>query len=202
MLLDAHGHAELAGGYLVRSLYLDTPELDTFLRSPGYRKCKFRIRGYVGTNGYFLERKFKKGQKVRKQRIEVEEASRLAEALPDATWAGEPYRGRIVRRRLQPTCWLGYERVAFVGQAPEGPMRLTLDRNVRCAPAQGWSLHEPQLPRPLLAGQVVLELKFRTALPVLFKQLVEEQRLAPQPASKYRLAVQAWGLDQRHKEAS
>jgi hypothetical protein len=32
-------------------------------------------------------------------------------------------------------------------------------------------------------------------MPVLFKQLLEEVSLKPQPVSKYRLSIQAFGLD-------
>jgi hypothetical protein len=37
--------------------------------------------------------------------------------------------------------------------------------------------------------QIILELKFRYGMPALFKYLVEEFALTPQPFSKYRLAV-------------
>jgi hypothetical protein len=45
--------------------------------------------------------------------------------------------------------------------------------------------------RPVLPGQIILELKYRHQLPALFKRLVEEFGLAPQRASKYRLGITA-----------
>ena len=42
--------------------------------------------------------------------------------------------------------------------------------------------------------QIIIELKYRCEMPVLFKLLVEEFALNPQPVSKYRLAAVALGL--------
>ena len=74
-----------------------------------------------------------------------------------------------------------------------GPIRLTLDENLRALPAAGLWFSE-QNGTCLLENQHILELKFRCEMPVLFKYLVEEFALNPQPVSKYRLAVAALGL--------
>jgi hypothetical protein len=52
---------------------------------------------------------------------------------------------------------------------------------------------------PLLTGSVILEFKFRLALPAGFKELVQEFRLNPSPVSKYRLCRQAWGAVRRRE---
>jgi hypothetical protein len=44
------------------------------------------------------------------------------------------------------------------------------------------------------ADHIILELKYRIALPALFKQLVEQVALTPRAVSKYRLAALALGL--------
>src|SRR5687767_9052739 len=49
---DSHG---TAGRYRVTSVYCDTPGLDVFHRSPGYRRTKFRVRRYDGAARVFLE---------------------------------------------------------------------------------------------------------------------------------------------------
>ena len=72
-------------------------------------------------------------------------------------------------------------------------MRLTLDENLRALPAAGLGFSE-QNGTCLLENQNILELKFRCEMPVLFKYLVEEFALNPQPVSKYRLAATTLGL--------
>jgi len=74
-----------------------------------------------------------------------------------------------------------------------GPIRLTLDENLRALPGAGLWLSRQQ-GTCLLENQNILELKFRCEMPVQFKYLVEEFALNPQPVSKYRLAAAALGL--------
>jgi hypothetical protein len=47
---------------------------------------------------------------------------------------------------------------------------------------------------PLLGDEVILELKFVTAMPNTFKDLVAEFQLTPSTASKYRRCTIATGL--------
>ena len=91
-------------------------------------------------------------------------------------------------------CRVSYRRTAFIG-ADSGPIRLTLDRQTTCVPWSAWSVDAVGDGLPLLPGQAVLELKFRDALPALFKRLLVEQGLHPGPVSKYRRGVAAWNLD-------
>jgi hypothetical protein len=74
-----------------------------------------------------------------------------------------------------------------------GPIRLTLDANVCAQPAVGPWFGE-QTGTCLWEHHNILELKFRSEMPVLFKYLVEEFALNPQPISKYRLAATTLGL--------
>jgi hypothetical protein len=53
----------------------------------------------------------------------------------------------------------------------------------------------------LLPDRCILELKFRQDLPALFKGLIDDLGLTPQPVSKYRLSVQAAGLDPKPEVA-
>ena len=57
-----------------------------------------------------------------------------------------------------------------------------------------WTLAPFEGGLQLLSGQVILELKFRAALPAPFKELVQDLRLLPAGVSKYRLCRQAWGV--------
>jgi hypothetical protein len=52
----------------------------------------------------------------------------------------------------------------------------------------------------VLAGEDIVELKYRAALPALFKGLLAEAGLSPSQASKYRLGVQVWGPGAGAKE--
>ena len=46
-------------------------------------------------------------------------------------WAGEWFHSELIEKRLRPVCRVAYERVAYLGTADGGVVRLTFDRNVR-----------------------------------------------------------------------
>jgi hypothetical protein len=179
----------------VHGLYFDTPNLDVYRRTPGYKKRKFRLRRYGENGAVFLEQKRKSQGKVAKRRVEIaeNELDRLREAPMDIDWTGHWFHRRIARRQLQPSCLITYEREPFFGHDSEGPLRLTLDRNVRSRPADIWNVR-PVLDGPvMLHDRVLLELKYRRHLPALFKALMQDFGLNPGPMSKYRLAIEASG---------
>lgn len=193
--LDPHADPALGNAYHVHGLYFDTPALDVFHRTPGFRKRKFRLRRYGKNPAVFLEQKRKSEGKVAKRRVEIAEPElERLRGIPTAIdWTGHWFHRRIARRLLQPTCLISYERQAFFGNNGEGPLRLTLDHHVRSRPADAWNV-EPVLDGPvLLPDQVLLELKFRKHLPALFKVLMQDFLLVPTPISKYRLAMQVSG---------
>ncbi len=202
LAFDPHADAALGGAYRVHTLYLDTPQWDVYQRSPSYRRHKFRLRRYGDDPAVFLERKTKSGDRVAKRRTPVTDAelARLADADADPSWAAHWFHRRLLARRLQPACQISYERVAHVDAGADGRCRLTLDRHLRCLPADGWRLGDAAAGLPLLAGEAILELKFAVALPGPFKRLVELLALTPSKVSKYRLGVQAWGLAAGGKE--
>jgi hypothetical protein len=200
--LDPHALEDLGSSYRIQSIYLDTAELDVFHRTPGFRRRKYRLRRYGDENWVYLERKTKTGQRVRKrrQRIELADLPCLKSPEPNPDWVGNWFQRRVQRRRLQPRCLLDYRRTAFVGVNPEGPLRLTLDRHIRSAVTNGHDFQRTSPLLPIASGQVVLELKFCIAMPALFKGLVEDLQLTPKGASKYRQAVEAWGLARSARE--
>jgi hypothetical protein len=73
------------------------------------------------------------------------------------------------------------------------PLRLTLDTDVRALAAAriGFNLTQG---RAMCDNQVVLELKYPVASPAMLKNLIQEFRLLPARASKYRIAAHALGL--------
>jgi hypothetical protein len=192
LILDPHGDPHRDHAYRTHGLYFDTQEWDVFRRSPGYKRKKFRLRRYGAEPQVFLEQKRKQGARVAKRRTQVVEADlqRLHSVPAELGWPGDWFHQRISRRRLQPSCQISYDRKAFFGRGEERPLRLTLDRNLRCRPTQHWAIEEVADGPPLLEDKVLLELKYRNHLPALFKGLMQDLALTVQPLSKYRLAIQ------------
>lgn len=196
LAIDAHADAALGGAYRVRSIYCDTAGLDVYLRNDGHRRRKFRLRRYGGETVVHLERKSKPGDRVRKRRTAVagHEIARLSAATPDPAWPGFWFQRRLLDRRLQPRCLITYDRHAHVGMSHEGAMRLTLDHNIRAALTDAYSFEPATRDVALLPDAVILELKFQSCLPTLFKGLVHDMKLTPTSVSKYRAGIQACGL--------
>jgi hypothetical protein len=188
-------HAAADGCYSIRSLYLDTDAFDVYHRTPGFSRSKYRLRRYGDESLVYLERKTRANGWVTKQRTAVPEAelALLAYADPDG-WAGGWFRERIRERRLAPRCEIGYRRLARVGEAEGAPIRLTVDRQIRCAPAAALAFGAHDGPGAVLSERTILEIKFQHALPQLFKSLLREFSLVPSRSSKYRRAVELCGL--------
>lgn len=198
MTADPHGDALLGGAYRTTTIYADTPELDVYHRSPSYARRKFRVRRYGTMPWVFLERKLRSESRVVKRRVVVrlDEIGGLAnpDSNSEVAWTGEWFRQQLFVRRLQPAAQIQYLRHAFVGVCPEGPLRLTLDHDIRGVEAGGWKIGDCRGGLAVLPGRVVLELKFLGGLPRPFKELVEECGLQPQGVSKYRLWREAAGV--------
>jgi len=195
--LDPHCEPALGNAYRVSSVYCDSPELGAFHKALGYASRKFRLRRYAETAGVFLERKTKWGDRLLKRRTWVppDELERLAQQTCDRQWSAFWFHRHLTARRLQPTCHVSYTRTAFTATNGEGPMRLTIDRDLVCVPHSDWMTAPGAEGRPLLGDEAILELKFSTAMPVLFRRLVYELNLGPRTLSKYRRAIQVWGMD-------
>jgi hypothetical protein len=196
---DPHGEE---GCYRVTSVYCDTPDFDVFHRSAGYRSSKLRLRRYGSAPFVFLERKIKRGDRVRKRRVEIApgELPRIAEG---ATGRTPPVNGsagwflqQVLKKRVAPTCRVGYRRTAFYGMSGTQAVRLTIDESLIGVPTRGWEappLHEGL---ELLPGGALLELKFHDAMPELFRRLLPDLPLQTARVSKYRRCVRLCGLAQ------
>jgi hypothetical protein len=194
MEADPHGAGPFNDEYRTTSLYFDTDNGDVFHRRRSFGRSKYRVRRY-GTLPYvFLERKLRKPGILVKRRttVDIEDLSRLADDAPASGWPGEWFHRRVVLRQIHPVCQLSYARIARFSRTIEGPVRLTLDSDVRVARADEPRFSDEQ-GRPVLDDRMVLELKYRQHVPAIFKQLVEAFALEPQRASKYRLGVAALG---------
>jgi hypothetical protein len=193
---DPHGSGPFDDEYHTSSLYFDTAHLDVFHRRGSFGRAKFRIRRYSGADYAFIERKMRRPNLLVKRRTQVAlalvaeiERGELRKDSP-AKWFYE----RLQVRRLSPACLLSYHRTARGIMTTHGLARLTVDDDLHVIPADDFSLPEPGAAgAPILPGQIILELKYRSPLPDIFQELVSTFNLQRQTASKYRLGMLALG---------
>jgi hypothetical protein len=190
LIADPHASGPHGDHYQISSLYFDTADFAVFHRRDWLRHSKFRIRRYNGSV-VFLERKLKVPSGVSKRRsvLTLPQFAQVQELPAEASW----FRQRTTGRQLRAVCQIDYHRTARVLLTPAGPIRLTLDEGIRAARLADVGFHDRIGGAPL-TDRVVLELKFRRDLPLLFRELVARFALNPQPFSKYRTAIRALGL--------
>jgi len=192
---DPHGGGAQRDQYDVVSLYFDTDAHDVYHRRGSFGRSKYRIRHYGSDESAFLERKLRTRLRLskRRTRIPIEAVPGLALGHPDPGHPGFWFLRRVMLRQLHPVCLIRYARTARMADTPEGPVRMTLDASVVACPTSVVAFTaDPG--RPLVDGQMILELKYSGVFPRLFKDLVDEFHLTPRSASKYRFAVHTLGL--------
>jgi hypothetical protein len=162
-----------------------------YRRTPGFEVHKYRARRYGTEPTVHLERKSKSEGRVWKCRGTLPLADL---ARPMAEWPVSWFASDVAGLGLAPVCGVTYRRSAYIGESPTGNVRLTLDREAWGVPAAHLSLDPLTAGIPLLSDAVVVELKFLSTLPALFKTLVERFQLQPTGISKYRRCVRAAGL--------
>jgi hypothetical protein len=188
---DPHADPTQGGAYRVCSLYLDTPGLEILGRFGGYGDCKFRVRRYNDETLLYLEQKERLGGRIYKRRSAID-GRELEPALEAANGSAAWFRRLCLENGLAPQCVISYRRLARVAVTNGSPLRLTLDRDVSAAPVSRWEIGAGDGSGAVALDGCVLELKFHTALPSVFKALLREFRLTPQPSSKYRRAMRHW----------
>src|SRR6476659_1727414 len=191
---DPHGAGEAGDEYLTTSVYFDTEQLDVFHRRGSFGRSKYRIRRYGCDQVVFLERKLREPAVLAKRRTmaPLTALHRLTGIDPRTSWPGDWFQARLVARRLQPVCQVSYRRTARIGTAGGSLIRLTIDDGLAAQPS-GASHFRDEPGVPAIDGRQILELKFWYGTPSIFKRLVEEFALTPEPASKYRLGMSATG---------
>jgi hypothetical protein len=193
---DEHCEPGLQDAYQVSSLYFDTPDWEVYYQSGFHRRRKFRLRRYGHVATIWAERKRKVAGEVSKRRSHFADSElvRLNGEVPSADWPGRWFAERIRRRGLEPTCLVGYRRIARVALTGAGPIRFTVDREMQCRAAEKLAVDPLVGGCKFLAGRSIVEMKFQANLPALFKQLMIDYCLTPQPISKFRFAVESLGL--------
>lgn len=194
---DPHAGGAAGDEYRVTSLYLDTADLAVFERRGSYARTKFRVRRYGESGRIFLERKLKTRNRVGKLRsiVSVDEIELLEHEETPRKWAGNWFHERVQLRALAPVCQISYSRMARMGLSGSGPIRLTVDQDLRAVARDRYAFAPVHSGVVLSPDQRILELKYKAEIPGLFKELMQEFDLRPQPSSKYRLAVAALELN-------
>ena len=193
---DPFGEGPFGDTYRTTTLYFDTDAFDVFHRRGSYGRSKYRVRRYGASSPVFLERKLKKHDLVSKRRsiIELGDLCRLDDREPVRGWAGFWFHRRILARDLHLVCQISYRRTALVGgNNGHGGIRLTLDDDLRMQPADGFQFPSAANGTPIVDGHAILELKYHSEVPPVFRDLIETFTLIPEPVSKYRLAVEQAG---------
>lgn len=180
---DQHG-----AQYRVTSLYFDTHDSRVFHRDGSFGRAKYRIRRYDEADSVFIERKLRTKQVVVKRRsiVPIDDMDILGH-LPEARW----FDRRLQARGLRPVSQISYQRTARELITNQGPIRLTLDRHLAAMPIDSMAFHDAPAVPLFDNREMILELKFRRAMPELFRDLIAEFDLKPQPVSKFRLAATA-----------
>jgi hypothetical protein len=189
---DGHGSGVFGDEYTTASLYFETADFRVYQRQASYGRSKFRIRRYGMSEIIFLERKFRTDRLLAKRRttVPVSDLARLADECPDPTWPGFWFHRRILLRNLRPLIQMSYDRVARVGTSSTGPIRMTIDVNLRVLPMPDRAFI-PGVGLPLIEDKCIIEVKFRRELPAIFKRFAATFGLEIQRVSKYRLGLTA-----------
>jgi len=188
---DPHAGGEEGDRYRITSLYFDTPHFDVFRQQGSTGRCKYRIRRYDTAPMVFLERKLRTSKLLTKRRslVPITDLDHLQSDRIDPAWHAAWFHRRLQLRALSPICQISYLRTARVSMTPRGPIRVTLDEELRAQPQNQLAFELSSTSADVLPGRLVLELKFLMQMPALFKELVGEFRLRPQRFSKYRHTV-------------
>jgi hypothetical protein len=189
---DPHGAGLFGDEYRTASVYFDTTEFDVFYRRGSYARSKYRARRYGCGDVVFLERKLARPGLVTKRRTRVDVETLAETPRANAMEPGGWFQRRLLVRGLKPVCQVSYLRTARMTPTAHGPLRLTLDEDVRVLPASDWAFSS-DIGTPVLDSQLILELKYQGEMPPLFRALVEQFGLVPRSASKYRLGLVALG---------
>jgi hypothetical protein len=108
-------------------------------------------------------------------------------------WPCRWFSRRLLLRGLIPVCQVSYSRIACVGESSYGPVRVTIDQDLKTTPIYSISFTDGG-GIDVVPGHAILELKYASELPPIFKEVIGAFNLHPHSISKYRMAVRRLGL--------
>lgn len=182
----------IAGKYLIRSLYFDTPSDKALLEKLNgvSRREKFRIRYYNGdTSVIHLEKKSKLGGLGNKQMAALSEPETAALLQGDLSWmlnSGKPLVRELYSKMraqlLQPKTIVDYTREPYT--YPAGNVRITLDYNIRTG-LRCIDFLNPGITIPAGDALIILEVKWDAFLPSVIRDAVQLEGRRASSFSKY-----------------
>lgn len=186
-------YSEGEEGYVVSSIYFDTPELEILSGLYERADSRYRVRWYGDDERAWFERKMRMGNAVSKRRWETSAevlrtmSSDHSDQLPPAFEDG------MNNGRLGPVLALGFRRIAW---EPAPGIRIAIDRDIRTAAADSVdAARVPPLSAPVAEGRAILELKSDGDLThELLEATLSEAAFLPVGLSKFSLAAATLGL--------
>lgn len=199
MQLDPFTSATAENGYLVRSLYFDTPDYQAYFEkiSGDCNRVKFRIRTYtkdIEDNPTIrVELKVRKGVMMEKHGYFVT-ASQYQEFMNGWHWPLEnnpvldEFERNLHLKHLQPKILVEYFREGFQSRSRED-IRITFDHQVRSASSISlfpkkvfFRLHHPHT--------IILEIKHYEKQPGWLRNIVQQHGLKIIANSKYAQGIE------------
>lgn len=196
MMQDEHNGTH---GYLIRSLYFDTPFDDDYFEKTAGIECrrKIRLRIYDTDNNFaMLEMKQKQGacQRKRSLKISRDEAERMIRGeysillSYEEPFAAEIY-GLMQKKCYRPKTIVEYHRKAFI--AKENKIRITFDNQIVSTESHFDLFSKKLNMNPVLDPyDVILEVKYNGFLLSYIKEMINNIDKSELSVSKYCLARQ------------
>ncbi|HPG39775.1 MAG TPA: polyphosphate polymerase domain-containing protein [bacterium] len=192
--------------YIIRSIYLDSPQLDFYYQKldglPVRRKLRIRVYNEYDPNAIgFLEIKRRFSKTVVKERAKYTFAEIENFLNPEnrdwgvlkqinGTLVLSKFLYNISKLELEPVVLIVYNRDAFIGKL-DNRVRLTIDYNVRSRKCDKIStIFQDGILIPVVDTQCILELKYDSFMPKWMRELVHELKVSPQSISKYCMSIE------------
>ncbi len=192
--------------YIIRSVYLDSPELDFYYQKldglPVRRKLRVRVYNDYDPNAIgFLEIKRRYSKTIVKERAKYTFAEIEKFLNPEnrdwgilkqinGTLVLSKFLYNINKLELAPVVLIVYNRDAYIGKL-DNRVRLTIDYNVRSRKSDDISsIFQDGILIPVVDSQCILELKYDSFMPKWMRELTHELRISPQAISKYCMSIE------------
>lgn len=186
-------YSDLAGGYLVSSLYFDDYTQSALMdKLSGIQdRRKFRIRVYNRQSDVIkLERKIKRGYMTEKTSLRISRKEYDALLDGDAGWLkirdneiAKDFYLNFQTRNLRPKVIVEYRRDAYISSY--GDVRITFDHHLMAGIFQKDLFAKRYMISAIPQDQIILEVKYTGFFPAVIRNLIQIENLQWQSSSKY-----------------